>query len=108
MAKDKQPKKGEPGEEPGKSAAVKTVDQRSRKNRNRRAAAATNTAVNLCDECAYEFGACEGIPKFASEADPTLKGTEADRVVECKGFRQRPIHADRRRNRTRREKLARR
>jgi hypothetical protein len=48
---------------------------------------ATNTAANLCDECAYEYGACDGIPKFASEADPTLKGTEADRVISCQGFR---------------------
>lgn len=34
--------------------------------------------VNKCDDCAYEFGACEGVPKFAD-------GT--DRVIECSGFR---------------------
>ena len=70
-----------------KSATVKTVNQPKPEEPKPPAAAATNTAVNLCDDCAYEFGECEGIPKFASEADPTLKGTEADRVVECKGFR---------------------
>lgn len=31
--------------------------------------------VNLCDTCAYEYGECEGKPKFASEED--------DRVIEC-------------------------
>lgn len=35
--------------------------------------------VNLCDDCVYEYGSCEGTPKFASETD--------DRVVECQGFR---------------------
>jgi hypothetical protein len=34
--------------------------------------------VNKCDDCAYEFGACDGVPKFAD-------GT--DRVIECSGFR---------------------
>jgi len=31
--------------------------------------------VNLCDECLYEFGECDGVPKFAGEGD--------DRVIEC-------------------------
>lgn len=30
---------------------------------------------NLCDECLYEFGECDGHPKFAGEGD--------DHVVEC-------------------------
>ena len=34
---------------------------------------------NLCDTCAYEFGACEGAPIFAGESD--------DRVVKCAGHR---------------------
>ena len=42
--------------------------------------------VNLCDECAYEFGECDGKPKFASDQDETLTGPEADRVIECPAF----------------------
>jgi len=42
--------------------------------------------VNLCDDCAYEFGECEGKPKFASDQDKTLTGAEADRVIECPAF----------------------
>jgi len=42
--------------------------------------------VNLCDDCAYEFGECEGKPKFASHQDETLTGPEADRVIECPAF----------------------
>lgn len=34
--------------------------------------------VNLCDDCAYEFGDCAGSPKFA--------GPDDDRVVGCSGF----------------------
>ena len=43
--------------------------------------------VNLCDDCAYEFGECEGKPKFASAQDETLTGAAADRVIECAAFR---------------------
>jgi len=50
------------------------------------AAPATPPPVNLCDNCAYEFGECEGKPKFASELDETLTGPAADRVVKCEGF----------------------
>lgn len=32
-------------------------------------------AVNLCDKCIYEFGECDGTPKFTSENDDT--------VIEC-------------------------
>ena len=42
--------------------------------------------VNLCDDCAYEFGECEGKPKFASDQDETLTGAEADHVIECPAF----------------------
>lgn len=42
--------------------------------------------VNLCDDCAYEFGECEGKPKFAKDQDETLTGPAADRVVKCEGF----------------------
>jgi len=42
--------------------------------------------VNLCDDCAYEFGECEGKPKFASDQDETLTGADADRVIECPAF----------------------
>lgn len=35
---------------------------------------------NLCDDCAYEFGECEGVPKFAQEEGAN------DRVVECPAF----------------------
>jgi len=43
-------------------------------------------SVNLCDDCAYEFGECEGKPKFASDQDETLTGADADRVIECPAF----------------------
>lgn len=43
--------------------------------------------VNLCDDCAYEFGECEGKPKFADRLEEGLTGAEADRVVECPAFR---------------------
>lgn len=33
--------------------------------------------LNLCDTCAYEFGECEGTPKFGEEEG-------ADNVVECR------------------------
>jgi len=42
--------------------------------------------MNLCDDCAYEFGECGGKPKFASNQDETLTGPEADRVIECPAF----------------------
>ena len=42
--------------------------------------------VNLCDDCAYEFGECEGKPKFASDFEEGLTGPAADRVVKCEGF----------------------
>lgn len=35
---------------------------------------------NLCDDCAYIYGECEGKPEFASE-----EGAD-DRVVKCPGF----------------------
>jgi len=37
----------------------------------------TDPDVNLCDTCAFEFGECEGTPKFGEEEG-------SDRVVECK------------------------
>jgi hypothetical protein len=43
-------------------------------------------AVNFCDDCAYEFGECDGKPKFASDKDEALTGVEADRVIECPAF----------------------
>lgn len=58
------------------SPTVKTVNQPKPEDQKPPAEAAL---VNLCDDCAYEFGACDGIPKFAAEGD--------DRVVECQGFR---------------------
>jgi len=42
--------------------------------------------VSLCDDCAYEVMECEGSPKFASDQDETLTGSEADRVIECPAF----------------------
>lgn len=59
-----------PEEIPGAPAEEKTV----------------NHEVNLCDDCAYEFGECDGKPKFASELNPELTGESADHVVECEGF----------------------
>ena len=49
-------------------------------------APATPSPANLCDDCAYEFGECEGKPKFASDQDKTLTGADADRVIECPAF----------------------
>jgi len=42
--------------------------------------------LNLCDSCAYEFGECDGKPKFASDTDDTLTGAAADRVVACEAY----------------------
>ncbi len=42
--------------------------------------------ANLCDTCAYEVGQCDGVPKFASDSNPDLKGADADRVVECSAW----------------------
>lgn len=42
--------------------------------------------LNLCDACAYEFGECEGKPKFASDQDEALTGPAADRVTACEAF----------------------
>jgi hypothetical protein len=42
--------------------------------------------ANLCDDCAYQFGECDGKPTFASDLDPELTGEAADRVVKCEGF----------------------
>lgn len=47
-------------------------------------------AVNLCEDCAFEYGECDGVPKFASEVDDTLTGAAADRVIGCPGF----VHVD--------------
>ena len=42
-----------------------------------------NPTANLCDGCVYEYGECDGQPKFASDFDASLKGAAADVVVEC-------------------------
>lgn len=76
--KDERKKKGK--QQKPVSPTVKTIQQPAR----------PNLGVNLCDECGYEFGQCEGTPKFASDFDPNLKGAAADRVVECGGF----LHID--------------
>lgn len=83
MVKDKSRKKSHQQKPP--SPTVKTVVQPKPAAPGGQAVA-KNTAVNLCDDCAYEFGACDGKPKFASDNDPALKGTEADRVLECGTF----------------------
>jgi len=51
-----------------KSPTVKTVVQPK-----------PEPASNLCDDCVYEFGECQGTPKFAGEND--------DRVIECGTFK---------------------
>ena len=61
------------------SKTVKTITQP-------KPAAPEAQPVNLCDDCAYEYGECEGKPKFASDQDETLTGAEADRVVACEAF----------------------
>lgn len=42
--------------------------------------------VNLCEECVYDFGNCDGKPKFAIDFNDELTGAAADRVVQCEGF----------------------
>ncbi|MBA7618483.1 hypothetical protein ES703_25810 [subsurface metagenome] len=56
-----------------KSTTVKTVTQP-------KPTETPPSPVNLCDDCAYEFGECEGVPKFAQE-----EGAD-DRVAECPAF----------------------
>jgi hypothetical protein len=46
----------------------------------------TPQIINLCDECAFEFGACQGAPVFASDKDASLKGAAVDAVIECAVF----------------------
>ena len=41
---------------------------------------------NLCDNCVYAFGYCEGDPTFASDLEEGLTGAAADKVLICKGF----------------------
>ena len=62
-----------------KSTTVRTIEQPNPADQEAQ-------QVNLCDDCAYEFGECDGKPKFASDQDETLTGTGADRVTECPAF----------------------
>lgn len=55
------------------SATVKTVNQPKPEEK-----VEPPAPENKCDTCAYEFGACDGVPKFAAEGD--------DRVVECSSW----------------------
>lgn len=77
--KEKKKRKAKRKQQKAKSATVKTITQP-------KAADQEAQPVNLCDDCAYEFGECEGKPKFASDQDETLTGAEADRVVACEAF----------------------
>lgn len=67
-------------------AASKTAKTVSQPKPEEKTAGQEAEPVNLCDDCAYEYGECEGKPKFASDQDKTLTGPAADRVVECEGF----------------------
>jgi len=71
--------------------AQKKEKKDARKSQQQKAPSTTKTTVNvpkpeggkaeeganLCDTCAFEFGECEGTPKFGEEEG-------SDRVVECK------------------------
>jgi len=67
-------------------AASKTMKTVTQPKPEEKAADQEAEPVNLCDDCAYEFGECEGKPKFASDQDKTLTGPAADRVVKCEAF----------------------
>jgi hypothetical protein len=38
---------------------------------------------HLCKTCIESFAECNGNPVFSIDRDPSLKGAEADMVVEC-------------------------
>ena len=86
MPKDKSRKKSHQVKPASPTARTVTISKPVAPPEKPAPAPGSQTAGNLCDECAYEFGACDGKPKFASDTDPALKGTEADRVVECQTF----------------------
>lgn len=59
-----------------KSPTVKTVTQPKPEDQ---PTETPSPPVNLCDDCAYEFGECEGKPKFGKEG-------ALDNVIECPAF----------------------
>jgi len=77
-------KKKKGNQQKAKSATAKTVSQPKPEEP---PGAAKNSTSNLCDDCAFDFGSCEGKPKFASEFQEGLTGAEADRVVQCVTFK---------------------
>jgi hypothetical protein len=76
-------KKKKGNQQKAKSPTVKTVSQPKPEE----PPGAKDSTSNLCDDCAFDFGACEGKPKFASEFQEGLTGAEADRVVQCVTFK---------------------
>lgn len=38
---------------------------------------------HLCKTCIESFAECNGKPIFSIDLDPSLRGADADRVVEC-------------------------
>jgi hypothetical protein len=77
-------KKKKGNQQKAKSPTMKTVSQPKPEEP---PGVAKDSTSNLCDDCAFDFGACEGKPKFASEFQEGLTGAEADRVVQCVTFK---------------------
>ena len=75
-SEEKKKRKGVRKQQKAKSPTVKTVSQPKPEDPK---PAETPSPVNLCDDCAYEFGECEGVPKFG-------EGEGADNVVACPAF----------------------
>jgi hypothetical protein len=75
-------KKKKSNQQKTKSPTVKTVSQPKTEPPQE-----AQSPTNLCDDCAFDFGACEGKPKFASDFQEGLTGAEADRVVQCVTFK---------------------
>jgi hypothetical protein len=82
-SKPKNQKKGQ--QQKPKSPTVKTINRPKNPSPDN-----PDLTVDLCADCAYEVGHCEGKPKFSIDFDPSLTGEAADRVVQCEGF----LHID--------------
>ena len=73
---EKKARKAARKQQKAKSTTAVTVNQPKPEDTNPPA----TPPVNLCDDCAYEYGECQGIPKFSEE-----EGAD-DRVIECSAF----------------------
>jgi len=45
---------------------------------------------HLCDSCALDFPTCPaGWVLFSTDIDPSLRGADADRILECDAYERR-------------------